>query len=108
MVFLAFVVVPLEEFMEVLRAGEIQNPLWMIVCELLWFWQETYHVQELRSVGELFHHPVYLWAQMKKYQQDLKVCQIFDEKLTDAQDTHRYLVFIVEEHVNSFLCKYKK
>lgn len=33
--FLAFVVVPLEEFMEVLRAGEIQNPLWMLVCELL-------------------------------------------------------------------------
>lgn len=34
-VFLAFVVVPLEEFMEVLRAGEIQNPLWMRACELL-------------------------------------------------------------------------
>lgn len=39
----------------------------------------------------------------KLHEQDTKVLQVFDKKPTEAQDTHRYLVFVVKEHVNSFL-----
>lgn len=62
-------------------------------------------MQKLRPVCQFFHYPVCLLAQRRGTgsAQAVDFHQVLHESLREARYTYRYLVFIVEKHVNSFL-----